>query len=448
MDKYWNLVDRAQLLMSQQRWDLAEQSLQSAIAEDPNQGTAYCLLSLIELVRERYTQAQDLAERGLGMSPDESFSHYVLSRVLFRRDQFKAARDAIDSAIALDPYDADFYGHKAAIDVSMVDWAAALEGAETGLGVDPDHVQCNNIRAIALTNMGRRDEAGATIESALRSNPEDPVSHANMGWTKLHAGEPDEAAEHFKEALRLDPENQWAQQGIVESLKAKNVVYRQILRYMLWVSRFSPRAQLLAFIGIIVLLQVMVRMPADSPMSSIGLLLACVYVLFVSSVWLASPLFDLLLRFNRYGRLVLTEEKRQDTVYMAIGLMVVTGLMAGPLITGFRTLDMVGYSFLLIALAVTLSVPRRAKRTLASAITVAVYGFAMVYWYRWYIDSGIEGLRGHANLVSFTSNWDPDAPKAKEVLQLVASQDTLQSLFMWPTIAMSWLADPLRRITK
>ena len=59
---------------------------------------------------------------------------------------------------------------------------------------------------MALVKLGRRAEAGSTIDETLRRNPEDDSSHANKGWTLLEAGQPNEAMKHFKEALRLNPE--------------------------------------------------------------------------------------------------------------------------------------------------------------------------------------------------------------------------------------------------
>ncbi len=74
-------------------------------------------------------------------------------------------------------------------------------------------------------------------------NPNNPNTHANLGWALLHKGEHEKAMIHFREALRLDPELQWAQQGIVEALKARHFIYRVMLKYFLWMSRLGSRAQ-------------------------------------------------------------------------------------------------------------------------------------------------------------------------------------------------------------
>ena len=449
MDKYQNQINRAQLLMSQERWDLAEEAVRSAIGEDPDRGLAYSLLALIRIEEKNYSEAQQLSERGLGLSPDEPYSHYVHSFVLLQRNKHKEAKESIELAISMDPYDAGFHAHKAAIEIQQYAWSDALASAEAGLQFDPNHVQCTNFRAIALTKMGQRDQAGATIDSALASNPEDALSHANMGWTKLHGGHADEAAEHFKEALRLEPDNAWAREGIIESLKAKNFFYRQFLRYILWVTRFDEKTQMMMFIGIIVVLQVMIRMPEGSVLKLIGICLAFAYMAFVVSVWLASPLFDLMLRFNRYGRMVLTPERVADTNYLVLALATVGVFCAGPLLTGFRLNDLIGYTLLMIPVAVTLSTPRVAKRKHAALATIAIFSVAAFYTCRWYLYPGIEGLNGPGKFIEFVaSDGADDDPRVNKVLALIDGQNSLYDMFVWPAVLMSWLGGFFRQETR
>ncbi|MEM9366133.1 MAG: tetratricopeptide repeat protein [Planctomycetota bacterium] len=440
MDNYDNRIKRAELLLSQDRLELAEESLRAAIGEDPDRYIAFALLALVHVEQKMLQEAQALAERALGLAPDEPFAHYALSLVLFHRDKNKEAGKAIDDAIARDPSNPDFLAHRAAIDTRAHAWKEALAAAEKGLQFDPRHVGCNNWRAIALTKLGRRDEASATIDSALAASPENATSHANMGWTQLHGGNAETALEHFKEALRLDPDHGWAREGIIESLKAKNFFYRQILRYMLWISRFSAQTQMMMFIGIIILLQVLVRMPDGSVLEKVGLVLAFTYMLFVASIWLASPLFDLLLSLSRYGRMTLTDEKRADSYYMAIALGFVATLCFVPILFGFRTQDVINYVMLLIPVAITLSTPREAKRSLAAGLTIAIFAVAIWYCTRWYAYPGIDGLNGPGKMIEYLQQAADDDPKLQEIFSLAQGQRRLHNLFVWPSVLMTWLS--------
>ena len=111
--------------------------------------------------------------------------------------------------------------------------------AERGLAIDPEHNVCTNLRAMALVQLGRKDEAAETLGSALANDPENALTHANQGWALLHQGDHQRALEHFREALRIDPELEWAQAGIVEALKAQYLIYRLMLRFFLWMGRQS-----------------------------------------------------------------------------------------------------------------------------------------------------------------------------------------------------------------
>jgi hypothetical protein len=56
--------------------------------------------------------------------------------------------------------------------------------------------------------LGRKGEAGSTIDGTLSREPENSFSHANKGWTLLEQGRRKEALAHFRESLRLEPGNE------------------------------------------------------------------------------------------------------------------------------------------------------------------------------------------------------------------------------------------------
>ncbi len=102
----------------------------------------------------------------------------------------------------------------------------------------------------------------------------------------------------------------WARSGIVEALKARNIIYAVMLKYFLWMSKLSGRAQW----GIILVGYFGNRMLAAAAQSNPGLApwlwpVRILYVAFALMTWLAYPLFNLMLRLNRFGRLALSREQ-------------------------------------------------------------------------------------------------------------------------------------------
>ena len=228
----------------------------------------------------------------------------------YDRDQYAEAEEAILEAIRLDPYDADYHGLRAAIMADQGRWEEALRSAEGGLEIDPEHVSCSNLRAMALVRLNRRDEAGQTIASTLARNPRAPSRTPIRDGPcctreTIHA-----AFDHFREAFRLDPELQWARQGIVEAMKARNPLYRPILGFFLWISRLSDKAQWAVFIALFLGPRILRGLGRLNPASQPFVLpLAALIVLFVAITWVADPLFNLVLRLDRFGRLALSREQ-------------------------------------------------------------------------------------------------------------------------------------------
>ena len=81
---------------------------------------------------------------------------------------------------------------------------------------------------------------------ATRRTPSPTPTRAGPGCTR---GDFRGALEHFREALRLNPSLEWARAGLVEALKARYPVYGLLLRYFLWMSTLSRRAQWAVILG-------------------------------------------------------------------------------------------------------------------------------------------------------------------------------------------------------
>jgi tetratricopeptide (TPR) repeat protein len=328
-------LDRALVLFGQTRFDDAEKELRQELAHEPECPMTHAFLAMCLSKREDYRQATEMARRAVSYGPDMPFSHYALAGVLSDRERFEEAEEAIDEAIRIDPEDADYRALRANIRYNQKRWRDALAAAAEGLAIDAEHVECNNLRAMALVKLGRNAEAGATIESALAHEPENPFTHANQGWALLHQGDHKKALEHFREALRLDPELDFARAGIVEALKARNILYRLMLRYFLWMSRFSGKVQwaiiLGGYIGYRVILSLGETYPAVRPYAGP---VQIAYISFALFTWIADPLFNLLLRLDRFGRYALSRDQIVASNWVGLCLLGTLGAVIAWLVTG------------------------------------------------------------------------------------------------------------------
>lgn len=304
-------ISRAQLLMQQGRFEQAEEQLRLALGEESEHHFAHALLSICLLEREQYDDAAQEAQQSIHAAPDEAIGFYALATVMQRRNRLKEAREAINEAVRIEPWNCMHFARLAQIEFGSSRWADCLEAAEQGLQFEPENVDCANLRAMALVKLGRREEAGQSIDAALANEPDNAVTHANQGWTLLQSGQPTEAAEHFREALRLDPNLEWARQGIVEALKARNPIYRGMLKWFFWMSCLSPRVQIGLLLGLVFGNQILSAVCESVPMlTPIRMPLAMAYVVFAWMSWAAPSLFNLVLCLDRFGRLVLNRKEK------------------------------------------------------------------------------------------------------------------------------------------
>ena len=360
-------LQRGLLLYQQARYEMAETELRQALGAEPDDAYAHALLALCLIERKRPDDATSEARQAIHLAPDMPFAHYALAKVLYDRDAYDAARSAIEEAIRLDPQDPDYRFLLGAIHFDERRFEEALRAADEGLAVDPEHDGCTNLRVMALVKRGRTREATDVTEAALARDPENSATHANRGWTLLEQGSANDALGHFREALRLDPENEWARAGIVEALKARNPVYAVMLRYFLWMSKLSRQAQWGVVIGGYFANRLLTQAARSDPDLAPWLLpFRVLYVTFVVLTWTAEPVFNLLLRLNRFGRLALSREQIVESNWIGSVMFLALLSLGACVVWGFDSPFLMAamvFGFLIIPIAGTLKTsPGRSRR--------------------------------------------------------------------------------------
>jgi tetratricopeptide (TPR) repeat protein len=373
--------DRAWLLYQQSRYDLAEKELAQALAENPNDGAAHALRSLCLKESDRHVEATQAAQEAIALDPNLPLAHYALGQALLSRNHFADAERAAMQAIECDPTNPQFFTLLGIIRLNRRDWAGAMEAAEQGLQFDGEHAGCINVRAMALVQLGHRGEASKTIEGALVRDPENAFSHANQGWGALHAGDTPKALEHFREALRLDPEFDWARAGMVEALKARYLIYRLMLRFFLWLSRFGFGIQLAIILGFVFLRQGLQQLARDNPALApfIWPVVIGLFAFFVLT-WIADPLFNLLLRLNRFGRYALSRDQVVASNWVGICLLAALAALVWALVAddSFWLLGALLLGLMVLTLAGVFKAPRGWPRWALAAAALVLAALAAI----------------------------------------------------------------------
>ena len=118
-------------------------------------------------------------------------------------------------------------------------------------------------------------------------------------------------SEHFREALKLDPNFTYAQSGMLEALKANNIFYRLFLQYSFWMGNLTAKYQWGVIIGFYIGFRLIRALAASNEnlrpyLTPIIILLA----LIMFSTWIITPVSNLFLRFNKYGKHLLGKQDK------------------------------------------------------------------------------------------------------------------------------------------
>jgi TolB-like protein/class 3 adenylate cyclase/Tfp pilus assembly protein PilF len=203
---------------------------EEAIALDPALSIARAYLATIKIqgvqfgwiksTHELWASAVELAESSVRLDPRSSFAFSVLAYLHAMQGHHEAAMDAIKRAIELNPYDMGARGvlgichlvigeHRQAVELfSMAvqrgnsdpryQWAAlnafshyllgqydaSLSWSREALYLNPNHLQALAVRAAALAQLGRTEDAAKAAETLLDNYPEFTVEQhlRNFRW--------------------------------------------------------------------------------------------------------------------------------------------------------------------------------------------------------------------------------------------------------------------------
>ncbi len=373
---------RAHLLAEQGRFEQAITDLRRALVDDPEHGPYHAFLAQLLAIGEKFDAAEREAQQGIALAPDEAACHFALGQVLLARRRFADAAGVFEAAIALEPRDPDFHAALARVRLAQKKWDAALACADAGLSFDPDHVDSKQLRSVALVRLGRADEANDTLDSALAKDPHDPHTHLARGWALLSQGRADDATGHFREALRLRPDLDGARAGLVEALKARNPVYRVVLRWFLFMERFSAGRQLSILAGAWLLHFLTRRLTEGVPdLQWVRTPATVIYLSLVGLSWGAVPFFNLLLLLHPLGRQALPAHERQGALLVG-GVLALALTGASMLVAGVEIgapIAVFGGFLLLPACAAAMARPGRGR----NAFLLLVAG--LVLWFGWWL---------------------------------------------------------------
>ena len=294
---------KADALFENGRWEQALELYQEYLSRHPEDGHCHTMAARCYLKLKLYGMASEYAQSAIAVAPEYSYGYYVQAYVYYMRNLDNDANRAIDSALELSPTNPDYHLLRARLLARKSEWQAVSDAADVALGFEPTHPDALVVKAGALVRLRKYEEARTALNFVLENDPEDEGAIVELGNLHLYLGDWNEAFSTFESALALNPESEIARDGFMEALRARYPFYGLILRYSLWLNRFSKKYQQSIQYGLSMLMRLIGvirdRYPALAPV--LGFILV-VWKVFAYLSWTIRAGSTLLLRANKHGR--------------------------------------------------------------------------------------------------------------------------------------------------
>ncbi|TDE13644.1 tetratricopeptide repeat protein [Dyadobacter psychrotolerans] len=375
------LLQRAEILIQQQRYADAERILKDVLSTDPNDVRTLVLLTEVNFQLGQIDKAVTLIDTAIGISPESAYLFYIKARISIYRDKYDDAEKYIKQALELDPSDADFYALWASVKLTRKQFEEALDMSNRALELDPENILGLNTRSTALLKLNKHEESFQTIEGALREDPNNAYTHANYGWNLLEKGNQKKALEHFRESLKNDPNSSYAQSGMVEALKANNIFYRLFLKYAFWIGNLTSKYQWGVIIGFYAGSKILRSIAANNEvlqpfLNPLIILLALV----AFSTWIITPVSNLFLRLSKYGKHLLSQKEIMSSNFVGISFVIFLAGLLAYFVAGDLFLPIAVFGFAMMVPFSTMFAPSKYKYSLVIyAAFMALTGIAAIW---------------------------------------------------------------------
>jgi tetratricopeptide (TPR) repeat protein len=343
-------LDRADILLDLDKYDLAEQELRQEIAENPDSDLAHGSLARC-LINQRKLGADTLqiVEYALSLNSENDWLHYLLAVYWHMSGNFDRAQTAIGISIELEPnsplyFDTlarilfdrgndNFKTHtrRVLIILFVVSRGAALPIAlgllaicksywlrsylqpvftplEKSLSLDPEYSSALNLQTQLLIQTNRYHRALASSLNALQIDPSDATAHRLHAQTQLKLGKYTGARNHFQSALRIDPSSNESKAGLLEAVRSQYQIYP-------WISITNWRGRLVLLLGLVITLAIGL---STTWLNNDVIFAIFTYLIFIPAICIsfaAKPIFNLLLQLNPKTKLLITSSiSIQDTI--------------------------------------------------------------------------------------------------------------------------------------
>ncbi len=180
--------------------------LDQAISLDPSFALAYAEKAM-RLVRssdiERFAIAQENAEHALALDPDVGLAHLAIAHIERKLLNESAAREAYERAFQLSPREPEVLIEYSRFLAYVGEYSRAIELARQAIQIDPNSTGLHTRFAIILGLAGDLDSAEVASQAAIRADPGHGNAYLWLALTEIARGNDGVALENVIRADQL-----------------------------------------------------------------------------------------------------------------------------------------------------------------------------------------------------------------------------------------------------
>ena len=222
------LLQKGVLLKQLRKYDMADKVFMEAYGIDPDNYWVIYHLCETRLFLNRLEDALDLNDQLMQRFDIDTDTLRLRYSILIESGRSAEAEETIAEALRMEPDEVNHWRSLAHIYLYRNQFLKAIDFAEKGLEKNPADTECLNYIALALSSYGQLFEARKFIKESLRLNPNDSNTFAFAGWVDISShkqlNDYQLARRYFQQALALDPSNEWAREGLKQTVAPGNPV--------------------------------------------------------------------------------------------------------------------------------------------------------------------------------------------------------------------------------
>ena len=158
------------------RLEQGMEAARKALQCDDKDAISYFAIGRIHMMQGRPDESIAALKTSIDLNPCFAQAYHGLGMALSLAGEFEASRQTTDKAVTISPRDPMLWAFTvvhALNDVLDQDYAAGLEWADRTLQIPSATGYWGHaVKAAALANMGRMDEAGESLAAALAAKPD------------------------------------------------------------------------------------------------------------------------------------------------------------------------------------------------------------------------------------------------------------------------------------